>query len=105
MTSVSGGVGRRLASFSWESILARQLQEIHAGIARLAAPETPGRIVDARRRMHVPAAFDQALHMHIEAEAAAELAGPAAIGPHAAPLDHHRVFISIASMLPWRTSP
>src|SRR6185437_5394190 len=50
----------------------------------------PGRIVDARRRMHVPAALDEVADLDIEAQPAAELAGPAGIGPEAAALDEHR---------------
>ncbi len=62
-----------------EVALARQLQQVAAGLARRAAPQPPGRALAAARLLEIPAALDQVAHPHVDAEPAAVLAGAAGI--------------------------
>src|SRR5262245_62683104 len=80
------------ADHGLEVVLARQPQQIAAGLARLAAPQSPGRTVAPARLLEIPAPIDQVAHMHVDAEPAAIFAGAAGIAPQRAALDQNRAF-------------
>src|SRR5207245_788249 len=65
-------------------------QQIAAGLAGLAAPQSPGRAVAPARLLEIPAPVDQIAHMHVDAEPAAIFAGAAGIAPQRAALDQDR---------------
>src|SRR5579883_27900 len=73
-----------------ERVLARQADQIVAELARLAAPQAPGRTVLTPRVLEIPLALDQVAHPHVDAESAAKFARAAGITPQPAALHQHR---------------
>src|SRR5262249_31004171 len=70
--------------------LAGPAQKIHAVSAGPAAPQAPGRALAPPHQLEIPFALDQVAHPHVDAEAAAMLAGAAGIGAQRAAFDQHR---------------
>src|SRR5215467_14348537 len=75
-----------------EIVLARQPQQIAAGLARAAAPQAPRRTIHPLRLLEVPVPLDQILDLHVDAEPAAVLASAAGILAQRAAFDHDRAF-------------
>src|SRR5262249_10957805 len=78
------------ADHRFELVLARQPQQIAAGLARLAAPQPPGQAVAPPRLPEVPTPFARVAPGQGEPEPAAMLAGAAGILAQRAALDQHR---------------
>src|SRR5262245_53595318 len=78
------------ADHGLEVVLAGQPQQIAAGLARLAAPQSPGRTVAPARLVEIPEPTDHVAHVHVDAEPAAIFAGAAGIAPQRAALDQNR---------------
>src|SRR5262249_22159456 len=78
------------AAHELELLLARQPQQIAAGLARRAVPHPPGRTLGAPRLLEIPLALDQVAHAHVEPEPAAQLAGAAGVRPQPAAPHQHR---------------
>src|SRR4029453_19647633 len=72
--------------------LARVAQQICTVFSRLPAPQTPRRALGALHQLEIPFPLDQVAHAHVDAEAAAILAGPTGIGAQCARLDQDRAF-------------
>src|SRR4029077_21290785 len=66
--------------------------QVVAELARLAAPQAPGRAFLPPRVLEIPLALDQVAHPHVDAEPAAEFTGAARAGAQAPALDQHRAF-------------
>src|SRR5262249_28463820 len=78
------------ADHGLEVVLARQPQQVAAGFAGLAAPQSPGRTVAPARLLEIPAPVDRVRAVHVEAEPAAIFAGAAGIAPQRTALDQDR---------------
>src|SRR5262245_4826353 len=78
------------ADHGLEVVLARQPQQVAAGLAGLAAPQSPGRTVAPARLLEIPAPVDQIAHMHVDAEPAAIFAGAAGVAPQRTAFHQHR---------------
>src|SRR5882672_6611088 len=72
--------------------LAREPHEIAAGLAGHAAPQAPGRALQAPRLLEVPAPLDQVAHAHVDAEPATVLPRAAGIPAQRAAFHQHRAF-------------